>query len=183
MLFRSAGTVGITNALEVLLNAARLLASEPGIRFRVVGDGPLLPRFKEEYADLANVDFVGRVPKDQVQAELEQCDLLHLSTYPSRVWEFGQSLNKLIDYMLSGRPVVASLTGFPSMIDEAGSGSFVPAGDAAALAEEIRRYAAMPAQERDRMGRAGRAWVLEHRSYRRLAHDYDELLTPLTVGR
>lgn len=178
-----AGTVGITNALEVLLNAARLLASEPGIRFRVVGDGPLLPRFKEEYADLANVDFVGRVPKDQVQAELEQCDLLHLSTYPSRVWEFGQSLNKLIDYMLSGRPVVASLTGFPSMIDEAGSGSFVPAGDAAALAEEIRRYAAMPAQERDRMGRAGRAWVLEHRSYRRLAHDYDELLTPLTVGR
>lgn len=177
-----AGTVGITNALEVLLDAARHLADESGIRFRVVGDGPLLARFREECADLGNVEFVGRVAKDEVHGELEQCDLLYLSTYPSRVWEFGQSLNKLIDYMLSARPVLASMTGLPSMIDEAGSGSFVPAGDVAAVADEIRRYAAMPAHERDRMGRAGRAWVLEHRSYRQLALDYDEMLSGLTTS-
>lgn len=177
-----AGTIGITNALEVLLEAARHLAADPGIRFRVVGDGPLLARFREEYADLVNVDFIGRVAKDEVQGELAQCDLLYLSTYPSRVWEFGQSLNKLIDYMLSARPVLASMTGLPSMIDEAGSGSFVPAGDVAAVTDEIRRYAAMPAHERDRMGRAGRAWVLGHRSYRQLAVDYEELLTGLTTS-
>lgn len=178
-----AGTIGITNAVEVLLDAARLLGDEPGIRFRVVGDGPILPRLREQYADLGNVDFVGRVPKDQVQGELEQCDLLYLSTYPSRVWEFGQSLNKLIDYMLSARPVLASMTGLPSMIDEAGSGTFVPAGSAEAVAEEIRRYAAMPAEDRDLMGRAGRTWVLEHRSFRQLAADYSELLDGLTAAR
>lgn len=178
-----AGTIGITNAVEVLLDAARLLADLAGIRFRIVGDGPVLGRLREEYADLRNVDFVGRVAKDQVQGELAQCDLLYLSTYPSRVWEFGQSLNKLIDYMLSARPVLASMTGLPSMIDEAGSGSFVPAGDPAAVAEEIRRYAAMPAVERERMGRAGRAWVLEHRSFRQLALDYADLLEGVAATR
>lgn len=171
-----AGTIGITNAVEVLLDAARLLVDDPAIRFRIVGDGPVLLQLREQYADLRNVDFVGRVPKDQVQAQLEQCDLLYLSTYPSRVWEFGQSLNKLIDYMLSARPVLASMTGLPSMIDEAGSGTYVPAGSAEAVAEEIRRYAAMPAEKRDRMGRSGREWVLEHRSYRQLAADYAAVL-------
>lgn len=179
-----AGTVGVTNALEVLLDAARLLADEPCIRFRVIGDGPLLAGLKEAYADLDSVTYVPKVPKDEVRAELHQCDLLYLSTYPSRVWEFGQSLNKLIDYMLSGRPVLASYDGFPSMIDEAGCGSFVPAGDPEAVAAEIRRYCAMPAEARDRMGRAGRRWILEHRSYERLAADYLEVLFPdrQTVG-
>lgn len=171
-----AGTIGITNALEVLFDAARLLRDEPRIRFRVLGDGPLLPRFKAENADLANVEFVGRVPKDQVDGELQKCDVLYLSTYPSRVWEFGQSLNKLIDYMLSARPVLASYSGYPSMIDEAGCGAFVPAGDPAAVADELRRFAAMSADERDQMGARGREWLLEHRSYERLAADYHDIL-------
>lgn len=173
-----AGTVGVTNALEVLLDAARLLRDEPSIRFRVIGDGPLLAGLKETYADLDSVTYVPKVPKDEVRVELHQCDLLYLSTYPSRVWEFGQSLNKLVDYMLSGRPVLASYDGFPSMVDEAGCGSFVPAGDPAAVAAEIRRYCAMSIAERDRMGRAGRSWILEHRSYEQLAADYLEVLFP-----
>lgn len=176
-----AGTIGITNALEVLLDAARILHDRPGIIFRVVGDGPLLAQFRTRYDDLDNVEFVGRVAKAEVQAELEKCHLLYLSTYPSRVWEFGQSLNKLIDYMLAARPVLASLSGRPSMIDEAGSGSFVPAGDAARVAEEILRYAAMPADEREAMGRAGREWVLERRSYRQLASDYEQLLAGISA--
>lgn len=173
-----AGTVGITNALEILFDAARLLRDEPGIRFRVIGDGPLLARFKDEYADLDAVEFVPKVPRDQVQDELQKCDVLYLSTYPSRVWQFGQSLNKVIDYMMSGRPILASFSGYPSMIDESASGLFVPAGDSVAVADSVRRLAAMSTEERDSMGRRGRTWLLEHRSYQRLATDYEELLFP-----
>lgn len=173
-----AGTIGATNALEVLLDAARLLRDDPAIRFRVVGGGPLLTTFQEEYADLASVTWVPQVRKDEVRAQLHACDLLYLSTYPSRVWEFGQSLNKLIDYMLSGRPVLASYDGYPSMIDEAGCGTFVPAGDATAVAAEIRRLRDLPVAERERMGVAGRDWILENRSYERLAADYLAALFP-----
>jgi glycosyltransferase involved in cell wall biosynthesis len=173
-----AGTINSTSALEVLFDAVRLLRDEPGLEFRIIGDGPLLPRLREEYADLDNVVFTGRVSKHEVVAELWKCDLLYLSTNPSKIWEYGQSRNKVIDYMMSGRPVLASYSGYPSMIDEADSGTFVPAGDAAAVADEVRRYAAMDPAERDAMGRRGRTWLLEHRSFERLASDYLEILFP-----
>lgn len=176
-----AGTIGITNALETFFEAARALKDEPGISFVVIGGGPLLEKFTQDCADLDSVTFVPKVPKEAVRLELEKCDLLYLSTYPSRVWEFGQSLNKLIDYMLSGRPILASFSGHHSMIDEADCGSFVPAGDAQAVAAEIRRYATMSAEERERMGNRGREWVLEHRSYEQLARDFHEVLFPGTT--
>lgn len=173
-----AGTIGATNALETLFEAARILRDDPKITFSVIGDGQLLDHFKEQCADLPSVTFVPKVPKDQVGDQLAKCDLLYLSTYPSRVWEFGQSLNKLIDYMMSGRPILASFNGHPSMINEADCGSFVPAGDPGAVAAEVRRYAAMPRQERELMGRRGRAWLMENRSFAQLAKDYHGLLFP-----
>ena len=173
-----AGTINSTSALEVLFEAARLLRDEPGLRFRIMGDGPLLARFREECADLPQVEFVGRVPKAAVVSELWRCDVLYLSTNPSKIWEYGQSRNKVVDYMLSGRPVLASYSGHPSMIDEADSGTFVPAGDPGAVADELRRYAAMAPAERAAMGRRGREWLLEHRSFERLAADYEEILFP-----
>ena len=78
-----AGTVGVTNALEVYLDAARLLRDEPGVRFRIIGDGALLRDFQQQYADLDSVEWVPKVPKSAVRGELHKCDLLYLSTYPS----------------------------------------------------------------------------------------------------
>jgi glycosyltransferase involved in cell wall biosynthesis len=111
-----------------------------------------------------------------VQAVLARCDLLYFSVHVSKVWRFGQSLNKVIDYMLAGKPVVASYTGFPSMINEAGCGSYVPAGDVPALRREVERYAHMLASERAEMGARGRAWILANRQYPKLAEDYLRIL-------
>ena len=41
-----------------------------------------------------------------VQSVLSRCDLLYFSVHVSTVWKYGQSLNKVIDYMLAGKPVV-----------------------------------------------------------------------------
>jgi glycosyltransferase involved in cell wall biosynthesis len=84
----------------------------------------------------------------------------------------GQSLNKVIDYMMAGKPIVASYTGFPSMINEANCGSYVPAGNVKALQKEVECYAQMPAQERMEMGTRGRNWLLANRKYPKLAEDY-----------
>ena len=109
---------------------------------------------------------------------LTRCDLLYLSVHDSTVWDYGLSLNKLIDYMLAAKPIVASYSGFPSMIDEAECGSFVPAGDAAALRDEILRFRRMDAATRESMGERGRVWLLENRGYEVLARDYLEILFP-----
>jgi glycosyltransferase involved in cell wall biosynthesis len=100
----------------------------------------------------------------------------------SKVWQYGQSLNKVIDYMMASKPVVASYTGYPSMINEADCGTFVPAGDVLALKREVERYARMSELERQRIGSRGRNWLLEHRQYKKLAENYLGLMLPEEVA-
>lgn len=173
-----AGTMGITNALDTFLDCARRLKDSSGLHFLLVGEGDLRERYLRDYADVPNLSFAPRVPKRMVQSVLARCDLLYFSVHPSRVWLYGQSLNKVIDYMLSGKPIVASYTGFPSMINEAACGTYVPAGDVDALEAEILRLAAMPPAQLEAMGARGRTWLLKHRSYGVLASDFLKVLFP-----
>lgn len=167
-----AGTIGITNALETLFACARAMQDRKDIHFLLVGEGGLKEQFRQECADLRNVTFAPGVPKNMVPSVLSHCDLLYFSVHRSKIWSFGQSLNKVIDYMLAAKPVLASYTGYPSMINEAGSGSYVPAGNVALLKAEIERYAEMPEAQRLALGSAGRKWLLENRRYEKLGQDY-----------
>ncbi|NEP55941.1 MAG: glycosyltransferase family 4 protein [Symploca sp. SIO2G7] len=167
-----AGTVGITNALETLLKCAESLTDNNKIHFLIVGDGDLKAEYEAKYGHLHNLTFAPKVPKRMVQSILMKCDLLYFSVHESRIWRYGQSLNKIIDYMLTGKPVIASYSGFPSMINEARCGTYVPAGDVVALRDEIVRYLAMSKAEHERIGIRGRAWLIEHRNYVTLAKNY-----------
>ena len=166
------GSIGITNALDTFLDCAESLKAQPDIHFLVVGDGDLREAYCAKYAHLSNLTFAPRVPKAMVQSVLAKCDLLYFSVHVSKVWQYGQSLNKVIDYMMAGKPVVASYTGYPSMINEANCGTYVPAGDVAALHQEVERYAAMGEYERHEIGQRGKTWLIENRHYKKLAADY-----------
>jgi glycosyltransferase involved in cell wall biosynthesis len=171
-----AGTIGADNALETLLSCARAMKDQNHIHFLIVGEGYLKERFRTEVADLDNISFAPGVPKAAVQSVLQNVDLVYFAVHKSPMMRFGQSLNKVIDYMLSGKPVLASFTGYPSMVNEAECGSYVPAEDVDALHAEIERYAAMPAVDRERLGARGRDWLLNNRKYETLAQDYLHLL-------
>jgi len=177
-----AGTIGITNALDTFLDCAEHLAHNVAIHFLIVGDGDLREYYQAKYGHLPNLTFAPKVPKQMVQSVLAKCDLLYFSVHVSAVWRFGQSMNKVIDYMLSGKPIVASYTGYPSMINEAGCGTYVPAGDVAGLRAEIVRFSELRHSEREAMGARGREWILTHRNYEALAKDYLSILFP-TEGR
>ena len=177
------GSIGITNALDTFLNCAQRMSGESGIHFLVVGDGDLKAEYVRRYGYLPNVSFGPKVTKQMVQSVLSRCDLLYFSVHVSEVWRYGQSLNKVIDYMLAGKPVVASYTGFPSMINEAECGTYVPAGDEALLRLEICRYARMPVFEREAMGNRGREWILAERNYATLAANYLRILLPATNAK
>lgn len=173
-----AGTIGRANALGTYFAAAEALRDRPELHFLVMGDGALLEQYRQRFGHLPNLTFVPKVAKDVVPSLLARCDLLYLSTHEAERWNYGQSLNKLIDYMLAGRPILASYSGFDSMIAEAGCGTIVPAGDVPGLVLELTRYAELAEAKRDEMGRLGRSWVLEHRSFPELARQYRQILFP-----
>ncbi|MBV6274054.1 glycosyltransferase family 4 protein [Alcaligenaceae bacterium CGII-47] len=170
------GSIGISNALDVFMKCAESLIDNENIHFLLVGDGDLKAVYQQQYGHLPNLTFAPKIPKLMVQSLLNKCDLLYFSVHPSEVWLYGQSLNKVIDYMLSGRPIVASYDGFPSMINEADCGAYVAAGDPIALKKKIVDYSQTRAEVLAEMGARGRSWVLEHRKYEDLAEKYFEIL-------
>ena len=171
-----AGSIGIANALNIFFNCAEMMKDMSEIHFLVVGEGDLLKSFQQKYSYLCNLTFVPGVPKEMVQSILTKCDLLYFSVHASNVWKYGQSLNKVIDYMMAGKPIVASYTGYPSMIDEAACGTYIPAGDDYALKQEIIRYYNMCEDERHETGARGRDWLMQNRPYKKLAIDYLDIL-------
>jgi glycosyltransferase involved in cell wall biosynthesis len=166
------GSIGIANALDTFLGCAQSMQENSLIHFVIVGNGDLRNAYIAKYAHLTNLTFAPFVSKSLVQAVLSKCDLLYFSVHAPNVWRYGQSLNKVIDYMMSGKPVIASYTGYESMINESGCGSYVPAGDVLALHHGIQSYAIMDKVEREKIGKRGKEWLIQNRSYQKLAVNY-----------
>ncbi|NUN07376.1 MAG: glycosyltransferase, partial [Bdellovibrio sp.] len=173
-----AGTIGITNALNPFLEAAKEMQTHKDLRFVIIGDGALKFEYMQKY-DLPNLVFAPKIPRNMVQSALESADLLYFSAHNSKVWDYGLSLNKVIDYMKAGKPIIASYTGHQSMINEAQCGEFVQACNTKALIDAIIKYKTMTKNEREEIGQRGKSWIYKNRDYAKLARDYSELISRL----
>ena len=173
------GTLGTANALETLVDAARLLERE-AVQIVVVGHGPQREALLARAAGLSNIAFVGSIPKEQVAAALAVFDACYVGYRRSSLYRFGVAPNKLYDYMAAGRPIVFAADAFNRPVDDADCGRSVPPEDPEALAMAIRDLAATPPAERDRLGANARTFVAARHDYAVLA---DELAEILLAGR
>jgi glycosyltransferase involved in cell wall biosynthesis len=169
------GSIGLTNALDPIIKCSEILKDDPDIHFLLVGDGDMLNKYTKEVKELRNITFAPKVRKLQVQSILSHCDVLYFSVKNSKVWRYGLSLNKLIDYMFAGKPIIASYSGYPSMVNEAECGSFVPAGDVSALINTLYTYKELANNQLESIGKKGKEWLLLNRSYKKIALDYSKL--------
>lgn len=176
-----AGSIGVSNALDTLIECAVALRDDSRFRFVIAGDGDQREGLMAKARDCPNVFWVGRVPRREVHAILSSCDLLYFAAHRSKVWDYGMSLNKLTDYLLAARPILGSYSGYPSILNEAGCGRFVPASDTNALLRELSAFMEMREQDRVEMGRKGRQWLFENRTWARIAAKYITLLDPLVA--
>lgn len=174
-----AGTHGIANALDTLLGAAAMLRGEP-VAFVLVGGGPGKAKLQQRARDegLDNVSFLDPVRKEQVPALLQCFDVAYCGLLRQPLYRFGIAPNKLMDYMMAGRPVLHSIEAGNDPVAEAGCGVTVAAEDAAAVAGGVRALLAMDAGQREALGQKGRAFVLEHLTYPVLARRFLEACAP-----
>jgi glycosyltransferase involved in cell wall biosynthesis len=170
-----AGSIGRTNALDTFIQCALEMKDDPFIHFFLLGDGDLLGEYKRRVAGLSNITFAPKVRKSQVQRVLSHCQVLYFSVLNSKVWRYGLSLNKVIDYMMAGKPIIASYNGYLSMINEAQCGFFVPSEDIQALQQAIYRYSKMPKDQLELIGKRGKEWLLKNRAYDKIALEYWKL--------
>ncbi len=183
MIIGYAGSMGITNALEPFIETIKLMNAESDIHFLLVGSGDLKEKFEKELEGFNNLTFLPRINQDQVKHFLNVCDILYLSTQHSKVWDYGQSMNKVVEYMLASKPIIASYKGYPSMINEANCGLFVQSSDPKVLKDAILHFAKMPKEERLEIGANGKKWIFNNRKYSLLAELYFKRLNELMIKR
>lgn len=152
------GTMGPQDGVDLFVRAARaVLEQRPGaVRFVAIGGGNQLDGLRALTAELGMSDdemhFTGRIPDEQVRAILSTADVA-VSPDPANGFNEYCTMNKTLEYMASGVPVVAF-----ELEETRFSG-----GDAAVYARpnDPRELGRMilelldDPQRRERMGRAG----------------------------
>ncbi len=167
-----AGTIGIANYVDHILEAAALLEKE-NIKFYIIGNGPLKSSLMKTY-NLPNVIFKDAVPKEEVVNLISHADLLVNPWRKHSMYKYGVSPYKWIDYMLSGVPILVSYNGFQSIINEANCGFFIDAENTELFANKIYQISKMEKSELTKMGERGRVYAMKHLNYDSLG---DELLS------
>ena len=161
-----AGTHGVSNALENLLGAARLMQGEK-VAFVLVGGGPDKEALKQRAArdKLRNIHFLDPVEKRRIPSLLECFDIAYIGWHRHPLYRFGIAPNKLMDYMMAARPVLHAAAAGNDPVHEAGCGLTVEPDDPEAAAAGIRRLLAAGADERHAMGQRGKAFVMANLTY------------------
>ena len=168
-----AGSHGTPNALDVLLQAAARMQTEP-FSFVLVGDGHEKTALQQQAQALGlqHVAFFGPVPKAQIPSFLAQIDIAYIGWQRVPIYRFGIAPNKLMDYMMARCVVLHSVEAGNDPVAEAGCGLTVPPADPPAIAGGLRQLARLDAATRERMGAAGRQFVLDNHIYPVLARRF-----------
>lgn len=149
------------------------------MRALIVGEGGLRARYAAAAAGLGlaeRVAFAGRVDNDELPSYYAAADVGILPSCTA-----GEAFGiVLLEAMAAGLPVIASrLPGVRSVVSDGRDGLLAEPGDAADLADKIRRLADRP-ELRRAMGRQGRAKVEAQYAWpqvvKRLERVYEEVL-------
>jgi glycosyltransferase involved in cell wall biosynthesis len=170
-----AGTHGVANALDTILDTAKLMQGV-NVIFVLVGGGPKKANLQRrvQAERLQNVRFLDPVPKNHIPALLQLFDVAYIGWRRHPLYRFGIAPNKLMDYMMSGRPVLHAVEAGNDPVKEAGCGITVEPENPQAVAQGIRFLLGLTADEREAMGQRGRAYVLKNHAYPVLAQRFLE---------
>jgi len=168
------GTIGVANTLDSFLESMKYLSNE-NITFILVGDGQEKERLIQKYAH-PNIIFIDSIPKKQVQNALKLFDVCYIGLKKEKLFKFGVSPNKLYDYMFSSKPIIYGIESGENIVDEANCGLTVEAENPKAITDGIIKLYEMSKEEREKMGKRGRKYVLEHFTYEKLAKKYEKVL-------
>jgi glycosyltransferase involved in cell wall biosynthesis len=172
-----AGTHGIANALEYLIDAAELVKNEP-ISFVLVGKGPERDNLMKLAADkkLTNIHFLPVINKKAIPDFLSHMDALYIGWRRSPLYRFGVSPNKLLDYLMAARPIIHGIEAGNDLVAEAAAGISIEPENPQAIADAVKEMRKHTQEELVEMGENGKRFVMKTHDYRVLSNKFIEIM-------
>lgn len=150
---------------HALAGVAELTRRGVDVRFRILGDGPLLDALRQEISRLGLADHVelpGAVKPAEVWDAYAWTDVFLFTGVVDAAGDRDGLPNVVPEAMSLGLPVIAGReAGVGEAVRDHETGLVVDVTDPVALADAIERLRADP-DLRARLGTVGRAWVEEH---------------------
>jgi glycosyltransferase involved in cell wall biosynthesis len=162
-----AGTMGVAQALDTVLDAARLcMDAVPRARFVLIGGGIDRKRLERRAAELelTNLCFLPRQPGSEIGRYLSAADVLlvHLRKDPLYLITIP---SKTQAYLAAGKPILMAVEGdAAALVQRSGAGFTCEPGSPERLAEAVAEMASFSAERLDEMGQAGRDFYLRELS-------------------
>lgn len=174
-----AGNMGLKQGLQTVVEAARLTESFTlGIKWMLVGEGEERRGLRDSAISygLSKLQFLPLQPNHILPYMLAAADVL-LMIQKATVTD-AVIPSKLLTYMASGRPIVATVNSNSETavrIRQADCGLIVPPEDPQSLVDAIKYLRSKPS-EGQRLGYNGRKYVTEHFSKQTVLSLYDSFL-------
>jgi len=178
-----AGNVGMSQSLDLVVDAARRHRDRDDVVFVINGGGSALEGIRASATDLDNLRFIEMQPRERLAEVLAAGDV-HLVPL-KRGLARSSVPSKLYSILAAARPVLASVdpgTEVERTIERAGAGVAVAPEDPEAFNRALDELLDDPAL-RERMGAAGRRFVEGWVSPRAVGGAYEQLFSQVVERR
>lgn len=158
-----AGNVGEAQDFPAVLEAAESLKHNPAIRWIIVGDGRMTGWLRSEVERRGLTHcflLLGRFEVERMPSFYAHADALLVSLKRDPVFALTIP-GKVQSYLMAGIPLLGMLDGEgAAVIREANAGLVCPSGDGEGLSKAVLKLTLMPKEERQQLGKNGRAYAL-----------------------
>jgi glycosyltransferase involved in cell wall biosynthesis len=167
------GAHGMANALTPVVESAKRMDPEQ-VGFVFVGDGPEKENLMQAAKGYEHIYFFDSVAKSEVMATLNEADVLVVSMLNTKLYRFGISLNKLNDYLLSGKPILFAGNVYNNIVDMADAGVTVEPENVLSIKKGLDKLLALTSEERERIKQKSYQYVSAHHDIEKLGEKFIE---------
>jgi len=171
------GGHAISNALENIVQAAKLCINEK-IHFVLVGDGTekkSLIKMAKDY-NCNNITFLPPIDKTSVPKLLDLFNFLYIGWQNKRLYRFGISPNKLMDYMMAEKPIIHAVNAGNDIVKEASCGISIEPESPQAIIKALDKLLDLSNDEKKMMGRTGKKYINDNHDYKMLAKKFIDVI-------
>ena len=174
-----AGSIGVANNIEMMVDVAEKLRNETNIEIVVIGDGPKRKTIETmiENKKLNNIRMLNPLPKNEIFDFLSLVDVCFITLADVPLFRYGVSPNKLFDYMFAGKPIIASVGGWTNeQVIKASCGIAVQPNSVDEFVNAVKKLKETSIENRKEMGSRGKEFVKRHFSRKNLVIKLEEII-------